>query len=126
MITEPCSDEANKYMSKVTIGDVEGGIHGSVFAGRDFIIQIVEQLGGQIPQARNLPAQLAALQEALPHLTHPVEKVAAQAVIEKLKEAIAALPTHEEEYHQRVKARCEKLSSYFVELIAETSIQVEP
>ncbi len=101
-------DNADKRTSGVTIGNVEGGIHGSKIAGRDIIdvvIQIVEQTGGQVPQARNLPAQLTALQQARPHLTHPAEKAATQAAIEKLEQAIAALPAHEQAHRERIKAR---------------------
>jgi hypothetical protein len=123
MDTESSSSAADKKPSPVTIGDVEGGIHESIIAGRDvnFVTQIVQQTGGQVPQARNLPAQLAALQAALPHLTHPAEKTATQASIEKLEQAIATLPTHERAYRERIKARYAEDAPYYVPLAGETT-----
>ena len=111
----------------VTIGNIEGGIHGSIIAGHDvqFVLQIGQQTGVPIPQTRNLPAQLAALQQALLHLTHPAEKAATQAIIEKLQQAIAGLPQHEQHYRDRLKERYAKLTSTFVELISETSAKPE-
>jgi formylglycine-generating enzyme required for sulfatase activity len=122
-MTKQSSSEADRSSNRVSIGDVHGGMHGTKIAGRDIVdvvIQIVGQTGGQIPQARNLPAQLAALKQALPHLTHPAEKAATQAAIEKLEEAITALPRHEEAYCQRVKARYAADAPYYVPLAGET------
>jgi formylglycine-generating enzyme required for sulfatase activity len=113
-------DAKTSSHSRVTVGDVKGDIRESVIVGRDFIIQIVGQTGGQIPPARNLPAQLAALQGALPHLAHPAEKAAAQAAIEKLEAAIAALPEREEAYLTRVRDRFEKQAGTYVEITGET------
>ncbi len=124
MTKEPRPSDTGKQTSGVTISDIKGGIHGSKIAGRDIIdvvIQIVQQTGGQIPQARNLPAQLVALQEALPHLTHPAEKAATQAAIEKLEQAIAALPAHEQAYRERIKARYAEDAPYYVPLAGETT-----
>ncbi len=128
MTTESQYPEADKPSGGVTIGDVEGSIHESIIAGRDvnFIIQIIRQTGGQIPQACNLPAQLAALQEALPRLTHPVEKAATQVAIEKLEQAIAALPAHEQAYRERIKARYAEDALYYVPLAGETTEAATP
>jgi formylglycine-generating enzyme required for sulfatase activity len=121
MSNKPRSSDTDKQTSGVTIGDVEGGIHESVFVGRDFVIQIVQQTGGQTPQVRNLPAQLAALHEALPHLTHPAEKAATQAAIERLDQAIAVLPTYEQAYRERIKARYAEDAPYYVPLAGQTT-----
>jgi len=108
--------------SSVTFGDVYGGIHDSIIAGRDvhFVVQIVQQSGGLIPQARNLPAQLAALQHALPHLD-PVNKTATQTVIEKLAQGIADLHAYEQSYRKRVKECYAENISYYIPLAGETT-----
>jgi formylglycine-generating enzyme required for sulfatase activity len=108
--------------SSVTFGDVYGGIYDSIIAGRDihFVLQIVQQSGGLIPQARNLPAQLAALQHALPYLD-PFNKMTTQAVIEKLAQAIADLPAYEQSYRKRVKERYAADASYYIPLAGETT-----
>jgi formylglycine-generating enzyme required for sulfatase activity len=113
-------DVREKPTSSVSIEDVKGDIRDSVIVGRDFVLQVVGQTGGQIPPARNLPAQLAALQGALPHLPHPAEKAAAQAAIEELEAAIAALPEREEAYLTQVRKRFEKQAGTYVEITSET------
>jgi formylglycine-generating enzyme required for sulfatase activity len=115
------SNNTDRHSSSVTIGNIEGGIHASVIVGRDLIIQIGERTGVQVPQARNLPAQLAALQQALPHLTHSAEKAATQAAIQRLEQAIAALPAHEQAYRERIKARYAEDAPYYVSLAGQTT-----
>lgn len=108
--------------SSVTFGDVYGGIHDSIIAGRDvhFVLQIVQQSGGQVPQTRNLPAQLAALQHALPQLD-PFNKTATQAVVEKLVQAIADLPAYEQSYRKRVRERYAADAPFYIPLAGETT-----
>jgi formylglycine-generating enzyme required for sulfatase activity len=103
------SDEA---ASSVTFGDVYGDIH--------FVVQIVQQSGGPPPPARNLPAQLAALQHALPTLD-PVNKMATQGVIAKLAQALADLPAYEQSYRKRVRERYAADAPYYIALAGETS-----
>lgn len=110
--------------SKVIIGDVERGIHGSKIAGRDIIdvvIQIIQQTDGQVPSTRNLPAQLAALQQALSRLTHTAEKAATQSAIEKLEQIIATLPTQEQHYRERLQDRYTADAAYYIALAGETT-----
>jgi hypothetical protein len=120
MTTGPHLNDTEEQVSRVTIGDVEGGIVGSVIAGHDLVVQIVQQTGGQVPQARNLSAQLAALRQALPYLTHPPEKAAAQSAIEKVEQANTALPAYEQAYRERIKARYAEDAPYYVPLAGET------
>lgn len=92
MASKSSSSEASRQRNCIAIGDVEGVIHESIIAGRDvnLIIRIVQQTGGQFPQPCNLPVQLAALQQALPHLNYPAEKAVTQATIERLERAKTA------------------------------------
>jgi formylglycine-generating enzyme required for sulfatase activity len=127
-MAESHPDDTNRQTSGVTIGDVKDGIQDSKIAGRD-IIEIGEvklnltpiraALGQPLP-ARNLSALLDTLQQAAPHL-YPAQKAATQAAIEKLKEVIAALPTHEQAYRERIKARYAQEAAYYVPLAGQTT-----
>ncbi len=107
--------------NSLTTGDIQGGIHGSILAGRDvkLIVQVIQQAGGTLPQPRNQPALLQALQQAQPHLTQPLEKAAVAATIAELEQSLASLPEHEQAYLKRVCDRYAKPESVFVELEAD-------
>jgi len=100
------------------------GMSASMAQAAPLVVQVIRQTGGQFPQARHLSAQSDALRQALPYLD-PAEKATTQAALKKLEEATAALPDHERAYRQRVRERYGQLTSYFVELVAETSVQTE-
>ncbi len=105
--------------SSVTIGDITGGIHDSVIVGRDLVLQVIKQASLTLPE-RNLAGQLALLEQALPQLD-PLNKITAQAAIEKLRQALAALPGHEQRYRQRLKARYAEDAPYYIPLSGETT-----
>ena len=54
---ESRSTDTDKEVSSVTVGDVEGGIHGSIIAGRDVIQKTITKIfgGGQseVSERRN-------------------------------------------------------------------------
>lgn len=108
----------------VSIGDVYGDIRDSVIVGRDLVLQMVQQAGLELPQ-RDLAGQLAVLEQALPHFD-AVNKVTAQATLGKLKQAIAALPAHEQQYLQRLKERYGEDVIYYVSLAGETTEVISP
>ncbi|MBI1879634.1 MAG: hypothetical protein HYR94_15675 [Chloroflexi bacterium] len=107
----------------VTIGNVEGGIHGAKIAGRDIVevvIQIVQQTGRPMPPARSLPAQLTALQHALPHVD-AATRAPTQTAIERLTQTIAGLPRYEQTYLDRLKRKYVEEAAYYIPLAGETS-----
>jgi formylglycine-generating enzyme required for sulfatase activity len=127
-MAESHPDDTNKQTSGVTIGDLKDGIRDSKIAGRD-IIEIGEvklnltpiraALGQPLP-TRNLSALLETLRHALPHLDL-AQRAATQAASEKLEQAIAALPAHEQAYRERIKARYAQEAAYYVPLAGQTT-----
>ena len=119
MANEPRLPNDKKKTSGLTIGGVGRDIRDSVIVGHDLIIQIVQQTGLQMPQSRNLTSQLAWLQQSIPRLD-ALNQVTAQAAIEKIDQAIADLPAHEQRYRQRIKKSYAEEAGYYVPLVGET------
>jgi formylglycine-generating enzyme required for sulfatase activity len=130
-------DDTNKQTSGVTIGDVKDGIQDSKIAGRDIIeigevklnlTPVTAALGQPLPM-RNLSALLETLRQALPHLD-PAQRAATQAASEKLEQAIAALPAHEQAYRELIKAHYAQEAAYYVPLAGQATeaatLPVEP
>jgi formylglycine-generating enzyme required for sulfatase activity len=105
---------SGEFAGGVAVGDV------SVVVGRDLVIQIPQPPAAGDLQPHHLPAQLAALRQALPGLD-PTGKAAAQAAIERLEQSIAALPEHERRFRERIKERFAEQAGCFVELMGETT-----
>jgi hypothetical protein len=63
MASEPPSADSDPGAGRVTIGNVEGGIHGSILAGRDVIQKITNVFSGSPTEARERRNQLALLQK---------------------------------------------------------------
>lgn len=109
--------------SQLTFGDIEGGIHDSKFAGRDIVevvIQMAQQAGGQMPPPRNLPAQLAALQHALPQLDSAA-RASTQTALDHLAQVIADLPRQEQVYLDRLKNKYAEEAGYYIPLSSQTT-----
>ncbi|NJN99604.1 MAG: hypothetical protein HC875_38630 [Anaerolineales bacterium] len=108
---------------QLTFGNITGGIHNSKFAGRDIVevvIQLVQQTGGQMPPACNLPAQAAALRQALP-LLDPAARASIQTALDYLAQAIADLPRCEQAYLDRLKDKYAQEASYYIPLSGQTT-----
>ncbi len=121
------SDQSDVAKSGVTIGDIEGGIHHSTFAGRD--ATTYNYYGEQRPLTKealpdfDLQGQLEAHQEHLRSLTDPTAKEQTQAEINTLHDSLAALPSHEQTYCERVKAAY--ANPTFIELVSEARVKVD-
>lgn len=63
MASEPPSADTDPEGRRVTIGNVEGGIHGSILAGRDVIQKITNVFSGGPTEARERRNQLALLEK---------------------------------------------------------------
>jgi formylglycine-generating enzyme required for sulfatase activity len=80
----------------------------------------VDDILAEVRQTRNLPSQLAKLQQVFSHWTRPADEPALRAAIEELEAAIAFLPKHEEAYLDRVRERFEKKTRTYVEIAGQT------
>jgi WD40 repeat protein len=63
MPSKPPSADSDPGAGRVTIGNVEGGIHGSILAGRDVIQKITNVFSGGPTEARERRNQLALLEK---------------------------------------------------------------
>jgi len=94
-----------KQSGGVTIGDVTGGIHGSIIAGRD-VKNVTITLGGQPTQADREPT-IAELKQLLAEIQQDLAEVAAQR--EALKEISLAAPFTAQGAEQSVKDAARKV-----------------
>ena len=103
------------------IGDVGGNIEGSVIAGRDIEISvnIINDVGGEEPSARNLGELAQRLKEVMPRLD-PARAATTGILVDRLEKAIAELPEREREYLKRIEERYTQDNSYYVPLSGET------
>ncbi|MBE7468909.1 MAG: hypothetical protein DPW09_43730 [Anaerolineae bacterium] len=108
---------------QLTFGNIAGGIHDSKFAGRDIVevvIQMAQQTGGQVPSPRNLPAQVAALRQALPQLDSAA-RASTQTALDHLAQIIADLPCQEQVYLDRLKSKYADEAAYYIPLSGQTT-----
>ncbi|MCP4356617.1 MAG: CHAT domain-containing protein, partial [Chloroflexi bacterium] len=113
-------DPTTGEVSSVTIGDVGGDIRNSIIAGRD-VIQVAEDLTNLKMPNNDLQGQLDILNRALPELVVPFHQNEARATIAELKEAIDALPTHEQAYCQSVRDLFAEDAAYYIPLKGEAT-----
>jgi hypothetical protein len=108
--------------SRLTLGDLVNQVTagGDIVGGDKITIQIIQQAAGQPLPAGNLPALVETLGLALPHLD-PGQRAITQAALDRLEQAVAALPGRERAYLERVQARYAEEAGYYIELAGETT-----
>jgi hypothetical protein len=95
----------SESLSEVSIGDVSGGIHGSIIAGRD-VSNATITIGGQPTPADKEPT-VAELQQLLAEIQQELAEVVAQQ--EALKEISSAAPFTAQGAEQSVKDAADKV-----------------
>lgn len=95
----------SESLSEVTIGDVSGGIHGTIIAGRD-VSNATITIGGQPTPADKEPT-VAELQQLLAEIQRELAKITARQDL--LKEISSATPFTAQGAEQSVKDAAEKV-----------------